>query len=350
MKTWLKRLGLAGAVLFLVLTLVNASWLAPDPTGSVKLIAHRGLYQQYDKTGVGRDTCTADRLEQPVHDYLENTTRSIARAAKLGAWFVEVDIAPTKDGRIAVFQDWTVDCRTDGSGETRDLTLAQLKALDAGFGYTADGGKTFPFRGKGVGAIPTLDEALAASGRARLLYNFKSKDPAEADLLAAALKAAGRDTSAKGDAFYGAQGPVDRIRTHFPEAWAFSMEEGKACTKAYLALGWSGYVPEACRGGTIFVPLNYQWAFWGWPNRMIARMDAVGARIMVLGPQGEGRPRGLDLPEQLGAIPASFNGYAMVDDTLAVIPALFPRFDDRRPQEFEVLQAGLERRRVRRGD
>jgi len=189
-KRWLKTLGMAGAVLFLVLTVVNASWLAPEPKGAAKIIAHRGISQQYDKTGLGRDDCTATRIEQPVHDYLENTTRSIARTAKLGATLVEVDIAPTSDGEMAVFHDWTVDCRTQASGDTRDFALEELKALDAGYGYTADGGESFPFRDEGVGAIPSLEEAMQASGRAQLLYTFKSKDSSEADLLAAKIKAA----------------------------------------------------------------------------------------------------------------------------------------------------------------
>ena len=45
-----------------------------------------------------------------------------------------------------------------------DLRLqleAELEALDIGHGYTADGGATFPFRGKAVGEMPTLGEALA---------------------------------------------------------------------------------------------------------------------------------------------------------------------------------------------
>ncbi len=350
MTPWLKRVGFAGAILFLALTVLNASWLASEPKGAVKLIAHRGLYQLYDRTDLGRDTCTADRIEPPAHGYLENTVPSIARTAKLGAAMIEIDIAPTKDGKIAVFHDWTVDCRTEGSGDTRDFTLGELKALDAGYGYTADGGRTFPFRGKGIGAIPSLQEALGAVGRARVLYNFKSKNPAEADLLAAALKAAGRDTGPRGDAFYGAQGPVDRIRQIFPEAWAFTKDEAVGCSKAYAALGWSSLVPEVCRGRTIFVPLDYQWAMWGWPNRMIARMEEHGTRIVVLGPQGEGRPIGLDLPEQLGDIPASFNGYAMVDDSFAVVPALIQRFDDRSQAEIDAVADALERRRARRGD
>lgn len=350
MKIWLRRIAFFGALAFLVLTVVNASWLAPEPKGAIKLIAHRGLYQQFDHTGLEHDSCTATRIEQPAHRYLENTTPSIARAAKLGAAMVEVDIAPTKDGRIAVFHDWTVDCRTETKGDTHSFTLAQLKAMDAGHGYTADGGKTFPFRGRGVGAIPSIEEAMAAAGRTPLLYNFKSKDAGEADLLAAAVRAAERKTGNRGDAFYGSPAPVARIRQIFPDAWAFSKEEVEVCTRDYIALGWTGYVPQSCRNGTIFVQLDRQWAYWGWPNRMIARMEAHGTRIVVVGPQDDARPTGLDLPEQLGEIPASFNGYAFVDDSFAVIPALIQRYDDRTAEEFEALQAGLDRRRSSRGD
>ncbi len=348
MKRWLRYLAFALALAFLVLTVVNASWLAPEPKGAVKLIAHRGIHQLYDHAGVGRDTCTADRIDPPAHDYLENTTRSIARAAGFGAHMIEVDIAPTADDQIAVFHDWTVDCRTDGTGEVRDLTMAELKALDAGYGYTADDGRTYPFRGEGIGAIPTLEEAIRAAGRARLLYNFKSKDPAEADLLAAALEAAGRDPVAAGDAFYGDAANVARIREHYPDAWAFSIEGAKECTSAYLLSGWFGIVPEACEDGTLMVPLDRQWLFAGWPNRLIARMEEAGAHVIVIGPRAEDRPTGLDLPEQLGEIPASFNGYAWVEDSFTVVPALINRFDNRSQAEIDAAQASLERRRAER--
>ena len=109
--------------------------------------------------------------------YLENTIASIEAAFAAGADIVEFDVHPTTDGHFAVFHDWTVDCRTEGHGVTREHTLAELKALDIGYGYTADGGKTFPFRGKGVGLMPSLDEVLAAFPMRRLLINVKSNDP-----------------------------------------------------------------------------------------------------------------------------------------------------------------------------
>ncbi|MGH6787366.1 MAG: glycerophosphodiester phosphodiesterase family protein [Novosphingobium sp.] len=348
MKTWLRRIGFVVALAFVVLTFVNASWLAPTPLGPVKLIAHRGAYQQFSHANLGRDDCTATRIEPPVHDYLENTLASLNAAARLGAQMIEVDVAPTKDGRIVLFHDWTVDCRTDGHGETRSLTLAELKALDAGYGYTADGGKTFPFRGKGVGAIPALEEALALLPDKPLLYNFKGKDAAEGDLLAAALKAAGRDVERIGDGFYGHPAPVARIRSHFPKAWAWSKESAKACTTGYLASAWIGVVPEACRGGTLMVPLNIKWLFPGWPNRTLARMESVGARAVVVGPYGGGAGMGIDLPEQLGEIPASYNGYVWVEDIWSIGPALRPAYNRRNPREDTELAAALERRRAAR--
>jgi glycerophosphoryl diester phosphodiesterase len=344
---WLKLVGTIAALALLVLTLVNASWLAPEPKGAVKLVAHRGVYQLFDQRGLGRDTCTATRIEQPVHDYLENTVRSMQQARALTAQMVEVDIAPTADDRIAVFHDWTLDCRTDGSGAIRDHTMAELKALDIGYGYTADGGETFPFRGKGVGAMPTLEEALAALPATPIIFNFKSNDAGEADLLARLLRESGRDVARIGDAFYGATPPVERIRRHFPDSWAWSKEEAETCSKDYVLLGWSGYLPASCRGKTLIVPLNYQWPFWGWPNRLIARMEAHGGRVLVTGLHGvAAAPGGLSLPEELGQVPASFNGYLWVEDIWTIGPALRPRWDRRTNAQAVAAQEGLDRRRA----
>ncbi|SMQ69121.1 glycerophosphoryl diester phosphodiesterase [Altererythrobacter xiamenensis] len=346
MRTWLRRGAFALALVFLILTLVNASWLAPEPAGGPKVIAHRGLYQLYDRTGLERDTCTADRIDPPYHDYLENTLPGILRAQKLGAWMVEVDIAPTADDELVVFHDWTLDCRTDGTGPVREATLEELKALDVGYGYTADGGKTFPFRGEFVGAMPTIEDvASALPRRGRMMINFKSKDAREADLLAAKLKAAGRDPVAAGDAFYGHEAPIARIRELYPEAWSWSMQGAEACSRDYIALGWSSYLPESCRGETMIVPLNRQFAFWGWPNRLIARMEEYGGKVIVVGPLGDNAPRGLTLPEQLGEIPSTFNGYVWVEDAFTIVPALITRFDDRSQAEIDAAQAALERRR-----
>jgi glycerophosphoryl diester phosphodiesterase len=345
---WVGRVAFLLAVLVLGLVLFNASVFAPTPQGTLKLIAHRGVAQQFPRRGVDNDTCTATRIEPPIHDRLENTARSIEDAINQGADVVEVDVAPTRDGRIALFHDWTVDCRTDGTGATRSLTLAELTALDPGHGYTADGGKSFPFRGMRNYPIPTLEEGLRASRNRPLMFNFKGKDPAEADLLAAALKAADRRVDDVGDSFYGHPAPVARIRTHFPKAWAWSKEGAKACTKEYMIMGWFGIMPEACTGGTIIVPLNYQWMVPGWPNRALARFKAAGTRVIVTGPRGDDAMAGLDLPEQLGDIPNSFKGYVWVEDIWTVGPALRPNRDIRTNAQLKAARAALEARRAAR--
>jgi len=346
MKYWLGRAALVLAAAALLLTFVNASWMADKPLGGPKLLAHRGVAQQFSREGVDNDSCTATRIEPPVHDYLENTPRSMQAAALLGADMVEVDIAPTADGRIAVFHDWTVDCRTDGKGETRSLTLAQLQALDPGYGYTADGGTSFPLRAKHKDHIPGLEEALAALPNTPILFNFKSNDPREADQLSAALKATRRDVVARRDAFYGAPGPVDRIRQIYPKAWAWTKDGAKACTKEYVLYGWTSIVPESCRNGIIMIPINHQWPFWGWPNRLIQRMASVGARVVVIGPYGEGENgTGLSLPEQLGEIPSTFNGYIWVEDIWTVGPGLRPSRDFRNQPQIDAAEVGLKRRR-----
>lgn len=124
------------------------------------LLAHRGLAQAFHRDGLTNETYTAERIYQPEHPYLENTIASMQAAFAAGADIVEFDVHPTTDGHFAVIHDWRLECRrTNGTGVTREHTLAELKELDIGYGYTADGGKTFPFRGKNVGLMPSLDES-----------------------------------------------------------------------------------------------------------------------------------------------------------------------------------------------
>lgn len=64
----------------------------------------------------------------------ENTLTSFERAVALGADWIELDVHITRDGGLAVIHDDTVDRTTNGHGFVRDLTIAELKALDAGNG------------------------------------------------------------------------------------------------------------------------------------------------------------------------------------------------------------------------
>jgi glycerophosphoryl diester phosphodiesterase len=90
----------------------------------------------------------------------ENTLVAFENAARdWAADMVELDVHATADGECVVIHDATVDRTTDGTGAVADLTLAELQRFDAGYRFTPDGGRTFPFRGRGV-RIPTFDEVL----------------------------------------------------------------------------------------------------------------------------------------------------------------------------------------------
>ncbi len=87
----------------------------------------------------------------------ENTLAAFQKSFDLGVDVLELDIHATKDGELVVMHDQTVDRTTDGKGSIADKTLAEIKILDAGFSWTNDDGKTFPFRGRDV-RVPTLRE------------------------------------------------------------------------------------------------------------------------------------------------------------------------------------------------
>lgn len=320
MKLW--QWAGAGICAFAVtVSLINASWIAPRSQKPLILVAHRGLAQRFDRSGVDDDTCTATRITPSDHDFIENTLRSLSNARHFGADAIELDVHPTRDRQMVVFHDWTLDCRTDGKGPVREKTLAELKRLDVGYGYTADGGRSFPLRGRGVGGMPTVEEALRETPRMRLFFNFQSKDPGDADALVAAFRRAGVEIDGK-FAFYGDPQVTKRMKRLVPSASTFGKEEMKACLTDYVKWGWTSVVPDRCRNTTVAVPLNYQWAIWGWPKRFIARMESVGTKVMLMGPYEDGKIAGLERPEQLGKVPRDFRGFLWIEDFYSVGRAL----------------------------
>jgi glycerophosphoryl diester phosphodiesterase len=93
--------------------------------------------------------------------YPENTLEAFQYSAQMGVDVLELDVHSTADGALVVMHDATLDRTTNGTGRVNQMTLAELKKLDAGYHFTPDGGKTFPFRGKGV-TVPTLQEIFEA--------------------------------------------------------------------------------------------------------------------------------------------------------------------------------------------
>ncbi len=305
--------------LFVFLNNTNL-WTAVPP-GGLYFVAHRGVHQQFSRTNLNSESCTAARMIPSGHDFLENTVPSMRAAFAVGARIVEIDVHPTTDGRFVVFHDWTLDCRTNGSGVTRESKLTYLKSLDIAHGYTADGGASYPFRGRGIGMMPTLREVLLEFPDGRFAINIKSNDFAEGEALAATL--AGLSPARRAQLIvYGADRPVRRLRERLPEMRVLTKGAMKDCLVRYIAYGWTGIVPDACRNTALLLPVNIAPYLWGWPHRFVLRMRAADAWVFAAGPyHGEGHSQGINSAEQLAMLPEDYAG-GIWTDRIQTIAAL----------------------------
>lgn len=110
------------------------------------------------------------------HERPSNTMASFTHAAALGVDVLEMDIHSSADGVLVTIHDDTVDRTTNGSGKVNALTLTELKALDAGWYWTADDGATYPYRGQGI-TIAALEEVLAAFPTMPMNIEIKQVEP-----------------------------------------------------------------------------------------------------------------------------------------------------------------------------
>lgn len=107
----------------------------------------------------------------------ENTLPSFRRALADGVDVFELDVHATRDGEVVVLHDPTLERTTDGAGTVSALTFAELGRLDAGHRFSADGGRTFPFRGQSV-RVPRLADLLLEFPEVPLNIEIKSEGSA----------------------------------------------------------------------------------------------------------------------------------------------------------------------------
>ena len=95
----------------------------------------------------------------------ENTLAAFRAANDLGVDMVEVDVRLTKDGELVAMHDWEVSRTTNGTGLVSQLTLKQIKSLDAGSWLDER------FSGE---KVPTLKEVLdLVRGKSGILIEVK---------------------------------------------------------------------------------------------------------------------------------------------------------------------------------
>jgi len=121
----------------------------------------------------------------------ENTLPAFARGLEAGAAILESDLHLTRDGVVVMAHDETVDRMTDGSGPLRGFSFPELSKLDAGYRFSSDGGRSFPFRGQGL-RIPTLEEGFKTFPAARFNLELKADEPGLVERTVALVKREGR--------------------------------------------------------------------------------------------------------------------------------------------------------------
>jgi glycerophosphoryl diester phosphodiesterase len=123
----------------------------------------------------------------------ENTLEAFRLAVEAGAGGLELDVRMTRDGEVVVIHDATVDRVTDGSGAVAGMTLDEVRRFDAGYSFSPDGGRTFPYRGRGV-RIPTLAEVYEEFPDAYVNADIKEAQPEAEEAVLSVIK----DAAAEG--------------------------------------------------------------------------------------------------------------------------------------------------------
>ena len=136
-------------------------------------------------------------------EFPSNTMYAFRRAAAAGADMLELDIGVTKDDKVVVMHDTTVDGKTNGSGTVASHTLRRLRRLDAAYWFAPRAREhyshdlprpAYHFRGIATGRrkppkgfraadfrVPTLRQVMRAFPRTPINIEIKGRTPAETD-------------------------------------------------------------------------------------------------------------------------------------------------------------------------
>jgi glycerophosphoryl diester phosphodiesterase len=190
-----------------------------------------------------------------------NTLFAFQHAAEMGVDVLDMDMHMTKDGALVLMHDQTVDRTTDGTGAIRDLTLDEIQHLDAGYRFSADEGKTHPYRGQGL-TVPTLEELFQTFPDKRFGIEIKQTEPvATAQRFCALIRQYNMQDKVLVSSFR--QENMDAFRAECPEVATSATENEVRLFYVFFRLGLSdlltpGYnsfqVPEESGGIHLLTP------------------------------------------------------------------------------------------------
>lgn len=299
-------------ILLVILTMIviivanNCVFWGKHIAATPELLAHRGLAQTFDIEKVKWNTNTAKIIHKPAHEYLENTIPSMQAAFEYGADIVEFDIRVTKDKQLAVFHDFLLEYRTEKAGKVSDYSMRELKQLDVGYGYTFDNGKTYPFRGKGKGLMPAIDEVFKIFKGKKFLIHIRDEGPEIGRLLLQKLETM-NEVELNNISIYGNDEAIKLIKAKYPKIPALSKKLMIKALMDYELVGWLGIIPESMKYMEIHLPVKYARFLWGWPLIFQDRVKKANSRFVLVTSRGEWSG-GFDNDNDLKQIPGGYNG------------------------------------------
>lgn len=207
----------------------------------------------------------------------QNTLAAFEAAWRSGADAIEVDVHRTRDGRVVVIHDDSVDATTDGTGRVADLDADRLRALDAGSWFSP------AYAGQ---RVPTFEEVLGflvARPGVDLLLELKGPWSAEeaAELIGPVLDA----------------GLGDRVlvQSFWPETVAALAVAAPTVRRGLLVMGPSDDLVERCLDLGVSACNPHGWLLVQHRD-LLRRLQAAGMQVMVWT---------LDEPEQWAAATAA---------------------------------------------
>ena len=165
--TLLKRIGI---IVLMVIGVLLIAYLV------ARLIARPAAAHPWFTAAAGENKPLVFAHQGAENLWPSNTLFAFQHAAELGADVLDMDMHMTKDGALVLMHDQTVDRTTDATGAIRDLTLEEIQRLDAGYRFSPDEGKTYPYRGQGL-TVPTLEELFKTFPDKRFGIEIKQTEP-----------------------------------------------------------------------------------------------------------------------------------------------------------------------------
>lgn len=169
----------------------------------------------------------------------ENTATAFELALDYGADVLEIDVRLNRDGHVIVMHDATVDRTSDGHGRVNQLSLSEIKRLDAAHRFADLDGRDY--RGQGIRFI-TLDEMFELFSTSRINIDIKDNTPAAAKAVAKAIDKAGKQALVNVGSFHSQT--LEQFRKQAPEITTAATQ---------------GEVAKLFFGGVLTPPIRYQY-------------------------------------------------------------------------------------------